>query len=77
MSLKNDSSPQYLAVHAYYFTLLSPLYPASEERRKIYYESMVTAVSCGDECARNPLHSPHTIAGDCQASEDDTVSKAK
>ena len=36
---------------------------------------MDIAISCGVEVARNPMHSLHKIARDCQANEDDTATK--
>ena len=70
MTLKNDSSLQYLAVPADCFKLHYPLAPLLKN-----CGSMDIAVSCGAKWTRNAMHSLHKIARDCQANEDDTVTK--
>ena len=72
MTLKNDSSPQYLAVPADCFKLYSPLVQLVKNHGRTMWAriSLFLAVL---KCARNPMHSPHKIARDCQANEDDTV----
>ena len=74
MTLKNDSLPQYLAVPADCLKLHSPLAPLV----KILWRALVPWVSlflAVLKCARNAMHSPHKIARDCQANEDDTAAK--
>ena len=70
---KNDSSPQYLAVPADCFKV-PPLAPLMKNQGRTMGACISRFVPM-PKCARNPMHSPHKIARDCQANEDDTVAK--